>query len=74
MSLPWAVVNWEHSRLIDRSSKTEHHADGGVRVVPIFGEIRNHLSDVWEPAAEGEEHVVTRYRDPKQNLRTQLNR
>ena len=53
-----------------RASKTEHHDDGGIRMVPIFPELRPHLEAAWELADEGAEWVATRYRHPGQNLRT----
>ncbi|MCE5276979.1 MAG: tyrosine-type recombinase/integrase [Planctomycetaceae bacterium] len=72
LKLKWVDIDWEHDRFTVHSDKTEHHADGGIRQVPIFPEILPHLRDVFEQAAEGTEYVITRYRDPKQNLRTQL--
>src|SRR5262249_53017670 len=60
------------------SSKTEQYEDGGIRQVPIFPELLPHLRAVYEQAAEGAEHVITRYRDSdsmrvkKKNLRTQF--
>ena len=72
LSLSWSDVNWEKDRLIVRASKTEHHSDGGVRVVPIFKELRPYLETVWENAEFGVSHVITRYRASNTNLRTQL--
>lgn len=60
--LQWADVDWEHSRIRVRSPKTEHHAGGGERLVPIFPEIREHLQAVYDAAPEGSTHVVSRYR------------
>ncbi|MDP7637598.1 MAG: phage integrase SAM-like domain-containing protein [Phycisphaerae bacterium] len=34
--LKWEDVNWEKMRFTVYSSKTEHHADAGIRVMPIF--------------------------------------
>ena len=55
-----------------RSPKTEHHAGGESRVVPLFPELRPHLEMAWEQADPGEEYVISRYRDTNVNLRTQL--
>ena len=74
LALTWADVNWEHSRLVVRASKTAHHADGGVRVVPIFAELRPFLEAVWDEAKEGEVRIFSRYTDVRMNLRTQFNR
>ncbi len=59
-------------RMVVHSPKTEHHADGGVRVVPIFPELRPYLEEVWDQAEPGTEWVITRYRESNVNLRTQL--
>ena len=56
------------------SPKLEHHGDKASRRVPLFPELRSHLLAVFEAAEDGEEFVITRYRDPKQNLRTQFQR
>ncbi|MCC7203937.1 MAG: site-specific integrase [Phycisphaeraceae bacterium] len=74
VDLRWTDVNFELSRLTIRASKTAHHADGGIRVVPIFPEVRPYLLDVFEHAPEGEAHVLPRFRDGGMNLRTQFNR
>src|SRR5690606_34490495 len=47
---------------------------GGVRVVPLFPELRPYLEDALEVATPGDPHVITRYRDGNANLRTQLQR
>jgi integrase len=74
LALTWRDVDFEHGRFIVRASKTEHHADGGVRVVPMFPELAEHFAAVFAEAEEGAIHVITRYRSPASNLRTQLNR
>lgn len=40
LSLRWVDIDWEAGRMIITSPKTEHHADGQRRVVPLFPEIR----------------------------------
>lgn len=52
------------------SPKTEHHERRGTRIVPIFIELEPYLSEAFELANEGAEHVINRYRDATQNLRT----
>jgi integrase len=74
LTLRWEDVDWEHSRIVVRAPKTAHHADGGVRVVPIFAELRPDLETAWDAAKEGEPLVIPRYRGATKNLRTQLNR
>jgi integrase len=72
LALRWVDVDWEHGRITVHASKTEHHDDGGIRVFPLFPEMRPYLEEVWERAEPGTEYVITRYRDSTTNLRTQL--
>ena len=74
LELEWNDIDWANSRMLVRSSKTEHHADKGTRVVPLFPEIRPHLDQVWDEAEKGAQFVITRYRNVNANLRTQLQR
>lgn len=71
-ALRWRDVDFERTRFIVRSSKTEHHSDGGVRVVPMFPELAPLFQAVYDAAPEGTEYVISRYRDAGVNLRTQL--
>jgi integrase len=74
LALRWGDVDWEHSRMLVRASKTERHKDKGKRLVPIFPELRPFLEEAFEQAEDGAFWVVTRYRDATQNMRTQLER
>jgi len=74
LGLRLADVDWEHSRFTVRSPKTERHVGKESRLVPIFPELRPYLNEVWDAAEPGTEHLITRYRDKGQNLRTQLER
>jgi len=38
----------------------------------MFPKLPPLLEAVFDAAGDGTEHVITRYRDPRQNLRTQL--
>ena len=58
--------------MVIHSPKTEHHAGGESRVIPLFPELRPYLEEVWEQAEPGTEFVITRYRQKNVNLRTQL--
>lgn len=73
LALTWADIDWEHSRIHVRSSKTAHHKGGGRRTVPIFPEVRPYLMDAYEAADEGAERVITRYANGS-NLNPQLHR
>jgi len=74
LRLRWSDIDWAGNRFTVHASKTEHHAGGGVRIVPLFPELLPHLRDAFEAADDETEYVVTRYRDAGVNLRTQLER
>jgi integrase len=71
LALTWADINWERQRFRVIAPKTEHQ-DGGERWVPLFPELLPYLEEAFERAAPGTVHVVTRWRDAAQNLRTGL--
>lgn len=54
------------------ASKTEHHSTGGVRVCPIFPELRRYLKAAWKEAPDGAVYVVDHCRSPTVNLRTRF--
>jgi len=75
LALKWGHVDWELGRILVNSPKT------GPRVIPIFPELRPHLQAVYDELLEdfdpkrqrlSEQDVITRYREPNSNLRTQL--
>ena len=72
LALRWGDVNWEHNRILVRSPKTEHHAGGDSRLIPLFPELVKPLQDVFELAEPGTAYVITRHCDTNVNLRTQL--
>jgi integrase len=74
LTLKWADVNWEQSRILIHSPKTEHHEGGESRLIPLFPELLPPLRDVFEEAEPGTAYIITRYRQRNQNLRTQLHR
>jgi integrase len=71
-ALTWSDVDWHRSRIRVPSCKTEHYEGGDCRYIPLFPELRPYLMEVFEQAEPGSQHVITRYRDAKTNLRTQL--
>jgi len=73
-SLRWVDIDWASSRFTVHAIKTEHHHHGGYRVVPIFPDLRTHLLNAFEQAAEGAEYVVTRYRHAGCNVGTHFKR
>lgn len=48
--LKWEDVNWAENKFLVHSPKTERHADGGQRWVPIFPELRPLLDQAWADA------------------------
>ncbi|MHC4618383.1 MAG: tyrosine-type recombinase/integrase [Planctomycetota bacterium] len=72
--LTWQDVDWERSRMIINSPKTEHHEGRERRVIPLFPELLPYLREVFEEAEPGSEYVITRYRSTSCNLRTHLQR
>ena len=74
LGLKWQDIDWERDRMTVRSSKTAHHVGGESRSVPLFPELRKHLEERFDEAADGDVFVITRYRDATANLRTQFER
>jgi hypothetical protein len=72
LGLKWTDVDWGKNRFLVHSPKTEHHEDGGDRWVPIFPELRPYLEEAFDLAEPGAVYVITRHRDTRVNLRTQL--
>lgn len=68
--LRWSDVDLPGGRMTINATKTEHHAAGGVRVCPIFPELRPYLETAWDEAPDDgtAEWVINRYRRPDQNL------
>ena len=71
--LKWEDVNWEQNRLIVTSPKTARHG-ASQRVIPLFPQLREILTEHFEQAEPGSVFVIDqpRYRRPDTNLRTQL--
>ncbi len=74
LRLTWADIDWEKMRFTVHASKTEHHAGGGIRQIPIFPELLPYLQECFDQAKPGTEYCITRYRDNSVNLRTELTR
>jgi len=60
--LTWADVSWDRVRFTVHASKTEHHADAGVRIVPIFPELRPYFREAFEAAEDGEVYCCPQYK------------
>ncbi len=58
LNLTWDDIDWANDRLHVHAPKTEHHADGGDRVIPMFTELKPLLWDVWEQAPKNSVYVI----------------
>jgi integrase len=58
LSLRWQDVDWEASRIVVASPKTEHHAGKASRTIPLFPELRRILDESFDLAPEGSVYVV----------------
>ncbi len=72
LALKWGHVDWARGRINVPSPKTAHHVGKSTRTIPLFPELRQPLTEVFEQTEPGTEFVITRYRDSNVNLRTQL--
>lgn len=70
LALTWADIDWGRGRFLVRSPKLAHTTSKGKRWVPLFPELRPYLEELFDAARPGAVHVITRYRDAGQNLRT----
>jgi len=72
LALRWSHVDFGNGRLRVPSCKTEHHAGGAERTIPLFPEVESALLELYDPEDVGNSLIITRYRDTRSNLRTQL--
>jgi len=75
VALKWNDIDLEAGQMTIYSPKTERHADCGLRVCPIFPELRPHLQALSDLAKPGIEcplsaPVFNRWKSSTQNLRT----
>lgn len=74
LPLTWQDIDWEHNRMIVRSPKTEHHAGGKSRTVPIFAELPPYLEKAFVAAPEGAVNLIEKHRKSAKNWRTHARR
>ncbi len=72
LTLEWSHVRWDEGRITIIASKTEHHVGREERETPIFPELKPLLLEARKLASSKARYVITRYRDPASNLRTQF--
>jgi hypothetical protein len=56
--LKWSDVDWEKNVITIREPKVEHHAGRGIRIVPIFPELRPHLELAYRERPAGAVYIV----------------
>jgi integrase len=69
VALQWSDINWEEEKITIHSSKTEHHQGKGIRIIPLFHEIRPYLEEQYELAESGTPYVIVTKRNKNCNLR-----
>jgi integrase len=74
LDLKWQDIDFDRQRFTVHAVKTEHHKDKGVRVVPMFPELRPLFQDAFDDAEPGAVYCIEGYRGKEVNLRTQLGR
>ncbi len=74
LPLRWQDVNWAEGTILVHSPKTEHHAGGETRLVPLFSELRPFVEAAFDQADEGANHLIERHRGSAKNWRTHANR
>ena len=72
LSLKWDDIHWDRERITIRSPKTEHHAGGESRSIPLFPELKPFLDAAWDEAKPGAEFLIVHNRTKNANWRTQL--
>jgi integrase len=72
LGLKWQDIDFERSRFTVHACKTEHHADSGIRIVPMFPELKPLFQDAFDNAHEGDIYCITRYRKATTNFRTTM--
>lgn len=74
LSLRWSDIDWEKGRFLVRSPKLEHTRSKGLRMVPLFSQLRHYLEALWDAAPEGDNRVITLAVDGAKNFRTRFER
>ena len=68
--LKWSDIDFKNNFIKVLSPKTEHHKGKESRIIPLFPELKKWLSIAHKEAGKDSVHVITRYRQTTQNLRT----
>jgi len=71
LRLTWQDVDFEHNRFTVHASKTEHHANSGIRMFP---ELKPLFQDAFDEAKDGAVYCVDRYKGKWSNLGVHMGR
>ena len=74
LRLKWEDIDFEHDRFTVHATKTEHHANEGIRTVPMFPELKPLFQDAFDEAKEGTVYCLERYRGQWSNVGTHMRR
>jgi len=58
----WVDINWAEGCFHVHAPKTEHHANDGDRVVPLFPEVRKYLWELHTQVDDGEVYALPNLR------------
>ena len=68
LRLKWQDVDFDKQRFTVHASKTKRHADGGIRIVPMFPELKPLFQDAFDEAKDGAVYCLDRYNGQWSNL------
>ncbi|MFN0134733.1 MAG: tyrosine-type recombinase/integrase [Phycisphaerae bacterium] len=71
-ALKWTDVDFDKGTIRVSSPKTERYEGHATRMLPMFPELRQRLTDAFHEAADGAVYVVAKHRLNGLNLRTQF--
>ena len=74
LALKWSDVDWKKDQFTVTCIKTARFDGRGTRTVPLFPELRPFLEARYREKNRDSEWVISRLRNPKTNLRTQMTR
>jgi integrase len=74
LALKWSHVDWKKEQFTVTCIKTARYDGRGTRTVPLFPELRPFLEACFRAKSRDSEWVIARIRNPKTNLRTQMQR
>ena len=74
LRLKWVDIDFEKERFTVHASKTEHHAGSGIRIVPMFPELKPLFQEAFDLAKDGAVYCIEQHRATEINLRTHLAR